>query len=114
MHANSGNKCQTRATAARTASSSSERMPWKSGNRTIARRTRSDTAFVQAHRRAVELNGLTLLVSAAVLVVGGICLAPLYTIITLSLVGAVFNIGFIVYVGIRLCRENSKLMIPAL
>jgi uncharacterized protein DUF4149 len=35
-----------------------------------ARRTRSDTAFVQVHRHAVELNGLTLLASAAVLVVG--------------------------------------------
>lgn len=34
-----------------------------------ARRSRSDTAFVQAHRRAVQLNGLTLLAGAVVVVV---------------------------------------------
>jgi len=35
-----------------------------------ARRTRSDTAFVHAHRRAVELNGLTLLAGAMIVVLG--------------------------------------------
>ena len=34
-----------------------------------ARRTRSDTAFVQAHRRAVQLNGVSVLAGGALILV---------------------------------------------